>query len=95
MAGTGDAVKVNPPLELVPVGVVTETAPLAPLATWAVMVVESTTVKEAAATPPKLTAVAPLKWFPLMRTAVPLSPDAGVKLLMMGMFRVWKDTWLP
>ena len=85
----------KPLLEPVPIEVLTETAPLAPLPTVALMVVESTTVNEAAATPPKLTAVAPLRLVPLMRTAVPLSPELGLKLLMMGVFRVVNDTWLP
>ncbi len=95
MVGTAEVLYVNPLFEPVPMGVVTETAPLAPLPTLAVMVAESTTLNEAAATPPKLTAVAPLRLVPLMRTAVPLSPDTGLKLLMVGMFRAVNDTWLP
>ena len=63
---------------------VTETLPLAPLATVALMEVALFTVKEAAATPPNRTAVAPLKFVPVITTAAPLEALLGLKLLMVG-----------
>lgn len=48
--------------------VVTLTTPEAPKATIASIVVEFTTVKELAATPPKLTAVVPIKFVPVIIT---------------------------
>ena len=78
-----------------PIEVVTDTVPLAPLLTMAVIIVESTTVNEEAAVPPNRTAVAPVKKFPLMSTAVPLVPEVGEKLLTTGILSVVKDTWLP
>ena len=54
--------KVRLPLLVpVPLGVVTAMVPVAPLPTVAVMVVALTTVNEAAAVPPKVTALAPVK----------------------------------
>ena len=85
----------NPLLVPTPMEVVTDTLPLAPLPTVAVIVLESTTVNEAAAVPPKRTAVAPVKKLPLMSTAVPLAPEVGEKLLTTGVLSVVKDTWLP
>ena len=65
-------VKVKVPvLVAVPPGVVTVMAPVAPLPTVAVIWVSQLTVKEAAAVPPKVTAVAPVKLVPVMVTAVP------------------------
>jgi len=62
----------NPANVAVPLGVVTETAPLVPVAaTTAVMVVALATLNEAAAVPPKLTAVAPVKLVPVMVTVAP------------------------
>ncbi len=52
----------------VPPGVVTDIIPLVPIATTAVILVALTTVKEVAAVPPKLTAVAPVKLVPVMVT---------------------------
>ena len=63
---------------------VTETLPLAPLATVALMEVALFTVKEAAATPPNLTELAPLKFVPVITTGVPLEALPGLKLLMVG-----------
>jgi hypothetical protein len=42
------------------------------------------TVKEAAATPPNLTAVAPLKFVPVITTVPPLEAPLGLKLLIVG-----------
>ena len=62
------AVNVNPALLIVPFAVVTLTLPLAPAPTTAVILVALTTVNELEATPPKLTAVAPVKFVPDMVT---------------------------
>ncbi len=60
IAGAGNT-NVNPALVAVPPGVVTLTLPFVPPATTAVMLVALTTENDAAAVPPKLTAVAPVK----------------------------------
>ncbi len=52
----------------VPDAVVTETTPEAPAATVALMLVALTTVNAVAAVPPKLTAVAPVKFVPVIIT---------------------------
>jgi hypothetical protein len=51
-----------------PFDVVTLTLPVAPAPTAAVILVALTTVNEVAAVPPKLTAVAPVKFVPVMVT---------------------------
>ena len=66
-AGVAD-IKVNPVLLPIPFGVVTLTLPVAPVPTTAVIVVALTTVNEAAAVPPNLTAVAPVKLVPVIVT---------------------------
>ena len=76
--------KIKPGLVIVPPGVVTLTSPLAPAPTTAVMVVAFTVINEAAATPPKLTAVAPVKLVPLIVTIVPVGPFGGVKDVIAG-----------
>jgi len=75
---------INPGFDAVPFGVVMLTLPVAPTATTAVMVLESTTVNDAAATPPKLTAVAPVKFVPVMVTLVPAPALAGMNEVMFG-----------
>lgn len=74
-----------PVLTPVPLPVVTEIAPvMAALGTVAVIWVSLTTVKEEAATPAKLTPVAPEKPVPVMVTIVPAGPETGLKLLIVG-----------
>jgi hypothetical protein len=72
----------------VPPGVVTviSTVPAASVGEVAVMVVEFTTVNPLAATVPKLTAVAPVKFVPVMVIPVPpaVLPDAGVTPVTVG-----------
>jgi hypothetical protein len=46
------------------------------------MVVEFTTVNDAAAVPPKLTAVAPVKLVPDIVTVVPVFAEVGVNEVM-------------
>ena len=65
-----------------PEAAVTLTIPVVPLPTAAVMLVELTTLYEVAFVPPKLTAVAPVKKFPVMVTVVPLPAEVGVKEVM-------------
>jgi len=62
----------------VPFGVVTLTAPLAPVPTIAVIPVAESTTKEEAATPPNLTEVVPVKFVPEIVTDVPFAPEVGV-----------------
>ena len=83
MVGAGINVKLLEELA-VPPGVVTDIVPLVPLATTAVILVALTTVKEVAAVPPKLTAVAPVKLVPVMVTIAPVGADDGVNELMLG-----------
>ncbi len=70
----------------VPPGPVTDTSPDEPLATNAVMLMSDTTVKEAAAVPPKLTAVVPARLVPVMVTVCPLTALVGVndEMLLSG-----------
>jgi hypothetical protein len=58
--------------------------PEAPVATTAVIAVEETTENEAAAMPPKLTAVAPVKFVPVIFIVVPVPPTKGVKEVIVG-----------
>ena len=74
----------NPVLIAVPAGVVTTTLPEAPLPTVAVMLVELLTRNDCALTPPKLTAVAPVKLVPVIVTGVPVPALTGVKEMMVG-----------
>jgi hypothetical protein len=66
-AGVAD-INVNPVLLAFPLDVVTLTLPVAPVPTTAVILVALTTVNEVAAVPPKLTAVAPVKFVPVIVT---------------------------
>jgi len=69
----------------VPPGVVRLIFPLLePLATTAVTCVALFTEKLEAAIPPNVTAVAPVRFVPVMVTEVPDAPDAGAKLAMAG-----------
>src|SRR2546425_11220678 len=71
-------------LVAVPPGVVTLIDPVvAPLGTLVVIWVSVTPLK-AAAVPLKVTAVAPLKWLPLIVTVVPTGPLVGLKELIVG-----------
>jgi hypothetical protein len=76
---------VNPASTAVPPGVVTLTSPEAPRAeTTAVMLVAETTLKEVAAAPPKLTAVALVKFVPVKVTVAPLAAIVGVNEVIVG-----------
>jgi hypothetical protein len=80
----GAETKTKPALVAVPPAVVTETFPLAPAPTTASMEVEEFIVNDVAAVPPKLTAVAPVKFAPVIVTVVPTIPLAGVKDAIVG-----------
>jgi hypothetical protein len=82
MVGAG--INVNPASKPVPPPVVTETSPEVPLATSAVIVKSSTTIKEVADTPPKLTSVAPVKSVPVIVIVVPLPALVGLKEVTTG-----------
>ena len=70
-------VKVNPARVAVPPGVVTLTFPDAPVPTTAVMLVAELTVNDVAAVPPKLTAVAPVKFVPVIVIEAAVPPLGG------------------
>jgi len=72
-------IKVNPAKLPDPAELVTDTFPEAPFPTTAVIDVGLLTTKDVAATPPKVTAVTPLKLLPVIVTEVFLDPDVGVK----------------
>ena len=76
---TGAGMKVNPVREVVPPGVVTDTLPEDPAPTTAVILVAETTVNEAAAVPPKLTAVAPARSVQVIVTVAPTAAGKGKK----------------
>ena len=86
MVGTGTtgAIYVNPTTVSFPLGVATTTYPEAPVPTTALIVEAFTTVKEAAAVPPKVTEVAPVKLLPEMVTVESVEALVGVKELMLG-----------
>ena len=85
ITGAGTGVKVKPAILAVPSGVVTLTSPdCAATGTTAVIRVAELTTKLCAATPPKLTALAPVKLLPEITTLVPGVAVAGVKPVMRG-----------
>ena len=68
-----------------PPKVVTLTVPVdVPCATTAVIVVELTTMKDAALVPPNVTEVAPVKLVPVIVTVDPIRPEFGVNELIEG-----------
>lgn len=76
----GGAIKVKPPRVPGPPGPVTTTFPLAlPAATTAFIWVGETIIKLAAGTPPKLTAVVPVKFVPVIMTIAPAAALEGVR----------------
>jgi len=80
----GVGINVNPANVAVPPGVVTLTLPVAPIPTTAVILVAELTVNEFAATPPKLTAVAPLKFVPVIVIELAVPPLVGVNEVIVG-----------
>ena len=80
----GGGIKVKPAFVIVPPGVVTLTLPEAPEPTMAAIFVDETIVNELADVPPKLTAVVPIKFVPIMVSGVPIIADAGAKEEMEG-----------
>jgi hypothetical protein len=86
IAGAGADPTVNAlALVATPPGVVTLSVPVvAPAGTVAWIAVAEVTVKEVALTPLNATAVAPLKFVPLIVTLVPTGPLVGEKLDIVG-----------
>jgi len=80
----GGAINVNPEKDAVPPGLITLTFPDEPEPTTAFIVVEFTTVNDDAAVPPNVTAVAPVKFVPVIVTVAPGAAEAGVKDEMVG-----------
>ena len=93
--GGGGASTVNVlALVAVPPGVVTRSSPVvAPAGTGARMVVAESTVKLVALTPLNVTAVAPVKFVPVIVTVLPTGPLVGVKPVIVGAFET--VTWTP
>jgi hypothetical protein len=85
MDGAGAVTVKELALVAVPPAVVTLIVPVvAPLGTVAVICVEELTVKLVEVVPLNVTAVAPVKFAPVMVTLVPILPLVGEKLLMVG-----------
>ena len=77
-------INVNPALLTMPFAVVTLTLPVAPAPTTAVILVALTTVNEVAAVPPKLTAVVPVKFVPVIVTVCPVPAEVGLNDAIVG-----------
>ncbi len=75
---------INPLTTATPAGVVTLIVPELPLPITALIVVADTTVKEETGVPPKLTAVAPVKFVPVMVTILPVVEFMGDTLEIEG-----------
>ena len=82
--GGGGVVNVNPARESVPLGPDTNTDPLAPVPTTAVMAVSERMEKDCAATSPNLTEVIPVREVPRICTVAPVPALVGAKTLMVG-----------
>ncbi len=76
IVGGGKYVKIDP--LPVPFAVVTDTTPVAPVPTTALIEVPSNTVNEVAAVVPNFTAVAPVKFVPVMVIVSFVFPDVGL-----------------
>ncbi len=74
----------KPLLVIAPFAVTTRTLPDLPEPTTAVMLVALTTVNEVAAVPPKLTAVAPVKFVPVIVTVCPVPAEVGLNEVIVG-----------
>ena len=84
MDGVEGTVNINPVNEIVPAGVVMLTFPDVPAPTIAVMLVGESTVKDVAGVPPKHTAVAPVRFVPVITTVSPAVAVDGEKELNVG-----------
>jgi hypothetical protein len=84
--GNGGAISnVNTTLVAVPAGVAIVIGPVvAPIGTTAAILVSFTIVKLLAATPLKLTLVAPVRFAPLITTVIPIEPLGGAIALISG-----------
>jgi len=80
----GAGIKVKPELVTVPPGVVTETSPVDPDPTIAVILIGESIVKDVAAVPPKLTPEASVKLAPEMVTEAPNEALVGEKEEIVG-----------
>ena len=80
----GARAKMKQQSNVAPAGVTTTTFPEAPLPTVAVICVAETTRNDAAAVPPKRTAVALMKLVPVIVTIAPWPAETGAKLVMVG-----------
>ena len=78
-----------------PFDVVTLTLPVAPAPIIAVILVALTTVNEVAAVPPKLTAVAPVKFVPVIVTVCPVPAEVGLNDVIVGGGKYVKPANVP
>jgi hypothetical protein len=78
-----------------PFDVVTLTAPVVPEPTTAVILVALTTVNVVAAVPPKLTAVAPVKFVPVIVTVCPVPAEVGLNDAIVGGGKYVKPARVP
>ena len=92
---TGAGINTNPGLVAVPKAFVTLTSPDNPAPKTAVIVVEFTILNEAAATPPKLTAVVPVKLIPVIVTIPPCNAEVGLNENMIGIGAYVKPGLVP
>ena len=90
-----DPVKINPVRAAVPPALVKLTAPLAPLPTTAVMVVEESTWKVATDNPPNVIAEVVFKLVPVIVMVAPAPALEGVKEVIVGTTMVGSKETLP
>ena len=86
---------VKPLLVIAPFAVTTRTLPVLPAPTTAVILVALTTLNEIAAVPPKLTAVAPVKFVPVIVTVCPVPAEVGLNEVIVGGGKYVKPANVP
>src|SRR6185436_2375756 len=82
------APKLKPASVAVPFGVVTDTLPLDPAPTVAVIVVDELMIKDAAVVAPNFTCVVPVKLVPVIVTTVPATPTIGLNEEIVGPLKI-------
>src|SRR5215203_2286416 len=80
----GGGIKLKPGKLIVPLVVVIDTLPVAPLPTMARIVVSDKSVNDDAETPPNITLLMLLKFLPFINITAPVLPSAGANEAMAG-----------
>jgi hypothetical protein len=80
----GAPIKINPPSEALPPGVVRLTAPVAPVPTIATIEVEETTVNDETGVPPNVIADVLLKLVPVILMITPAAAVVGANVVIVG-----------